>query len=74
MAAFQPLHTAAILAKSDAGRSVVMAASGAGPLAVTDLETGTDAPTGARATSSSLAALTATTPRSAAATAVKKEK
>jgi hypothetical protein len=67
--ATQPLHTDAIWARSAAGKFAVTEVSGVGLLAVTDLETGTAAATGANATSSSRVARTATTPRSAVAAA-----
>ena len=58
-----------ISAKSDAGKSVVMADSGAGLLAVTDLETGKGAATGDSATSNNRVVRTATSLQSADAVA-----
>jgi len=52
------LPTAVISARNAAGRSAVMADSGAGLPAVTALEPGTDVPTGANATRTSRAART----------------
>ena len=69
MAVSQPPHTDAISARNAAGKSAVMAASGAGLPVVTDLGIGTAALTGVRATSSSRVARTATTRRSADAVA-----
>lgn len=65
-----PLHLDVISVKSAAGKSVVMADSGAGLLAVTDLEPGTRAATGANVISSSRVERTViTTLRSAVAVA-----